>query len=198
MSEDIKAKLDELFNQCVNELKSIGIDIYQPEVGSIIVQVSKRNNKRYGCCKQEDPDKSSKTIEKVGRRRIVKYERFNKHTIEVSKWVFDLNDEIIKNTIMHEIIHCFPYCNNHGKQFKMYAKYINQKLGYNISRLGNKKQDYENSNISYEEKQYKYQIKCTKCGKLFYRNRLAKNFFKRYRCQCNGKLELCWLDGDEK
>ena len=29
----------------------------------------------------------------------------------------------IKNTIMHEIIHCFPYCNNHGSEFKKYAKY---------------------------------------------------------------------------
>jgi hypothetical protein len=33
---------------------------------------------------------------------------------------------------------------------------------------------------------------------MFYRNRLAKNFFVRYRCQCNGKLELCWFDDGEK
>lgn len=190
MNVDLKNKLDELFIECVNELKSIGIDIYQLDVGTITIQISKRNNKRYGCCKQEDPDEKYKTIEKIGRRRIIKYEKFNKHTIEVSNWVFDLNDEIIKNTIMHEIIHCFPYCNNHGKQFKMYAKYINEKLGYNITRLGNKKQDYENSNVQYQEKEYKYLIKCTNCGKLFYRNRLAKNFFRKYRCQCGGRLKL--------
>ena len=190
MNVDLKNKLDELFIECVNELKSIGIDIYQPDVGTITIQISKRNNKRYGCCKQEDPDEKYKKIEKIGRRKIIKYEKFNKHTIEVSNWVFDLNDEIIKNTIMHEIIHCFPYCNNHGKQFKMYAKYINEKLGYNITRLGNKKQDYENSNVQYQEKEYKYLIKCTNCGKLFYRNRLAKNFFRKYRCQCGGRLKL--------
>ena len=190
MNVDLKNKLDVLFIECANELKSIGIDIYQPDVGTITIQISKRNNKRYGCCKQEDPDEKYKTIEKIGRRKIIKYEKFNKHTIEVSNWVFDLNDEIIKNTIMHEIIHCFPYCNNHGKQFKMYAKYINEKLGYNITRLGNKKQDYENSNVQYQEKEYKYLIKCTNCGKLFYRNRLAKNFFRKYRCQCGGRLKL--------
>lgn len=183
-------KLNKLYTQCIKELNTIGLNISQENIGTITIQISKRNNKRYGCCKQEDPDEKYKTIEKIGRRRIIKYEKFNKHTIEVSNWVFDLNDEIIKNTIMHEIIHCFPYCNNHGKQFKMYAKYINEKLGYNITRLGNKKQDYENSNVQYQEKEYKYIIKCTNCGKLFYRNRLAKNFFRKYRCQCGGRLKL--------
>lgn len=183
-------KLNKLYNQCISELTSIGLNTSVENIGTITIQISKRNNKRYGCCKQEEPDEKYKITEKVGRRKIIKYQKFNKHTIEVSNWVFDLNDETIKNTIMHEIIHCFPYCNDHGKQFKMYAKYINSKLGYNISRLGNKKQDYENSNVQYEEKEFKYQIKCIRCGKLFHRNRLARNFFKKYRCQCGGKLEL--------
>lgn len=191
MNEDLQNKLNGLYMECVKELKSIGIDVNQADVGAITVQVSKRNNKRYGCCKQEEPDERYKIVQKIGRRRVIKYQRFNKHVIEISKWVFDLNDETIKNTIMHEIIHCFPYCNDHGKQFKSYAKYINFKLGYNISRLGNKKQDYENSNVQYEEKEFKYTIKCIRCGKLFHRNRLARNFFKKYRCQCGGKLEIC-------
>ena len=191
MNEDLQNKLNGLYMECVKELKSIGIDVDQPDVGAITVQVSKRNNKRYGCCKQEEPDERYKIVQKIGRRRVIKYQRFNKHVIEISKWVFDLNDETIKNTIMHEIIHCFPYCNDHGKQFKSYAKYINFKLGYNISRLGNKQQDYENSNVQYEEKEFKYTIKCIRCGKLFHRNRLARNFFKKYRCQCGGKLEIC-------
>lgn len=50
-----------------------------------------------------------------------------------------INDGIIKNTIMHELIHCIPFCNDHGIEFKKYANYINEKLGYNISRVGNKK-----------------------------------------------------------
>ena len=40
-------------------------------------------------------------------------------------------DIIIKNTIIHELIHCLPKCTNHGKEFKKYAKIINEKLGYN-------------------------------------------------------------------
>ena len=186
----MQEKLKKLYVECLEELRSIGLDLSEENLGEVNIQLSKRNNKRYGCCKQEEPDMRYKVTERVGRRKIVKYEKFNKHTIEVSKWVLELNDKIIKNTIMHEIIHCFPFCNNHGKTFRMYAKYINDKLGYDISRLGNKKQDYEKSNLVYEEKEWKYVIKCSNCGKLLYRNRLARNFFRKYRCQCGGKLVL--------
>lgn len=186
----MEEKLIELYKECLEELKSIGMDLSEKNIGQITIHISKRNNKRYGCCKQEEPDKKYKVVEKIGRRRIVKYEKFNKHTIEVSKWVLELDDKIIKNTIMHEIIHCFPFCNNHGKQFKMYAKYINERLGYDISRLGNKKEDYAKSNLIYEEKSWKYVIKCSNCGKVLYRNRLARDFFRKYRCLCGGKLVI--------
>lgn len=46
----------------------------------------------------------------------------------------ELEDDIIKNTIIHEIIHCMPYCSNHGEIFKKYAKHINSKLNYDIAR----------------------------------------------------------------
>lgn len=186
-------KLEELYAKCIEELKSIGIDILKiPYIGKIDISISKRNNKRYGCCKQEEPIKESKTIEKLGRKRVIRYGIFNKHHIEISLWVMELEDEIIKNTIIHEIIHCIPYCNNHGKEFKKYAKYINEKLGYNISRVGNKKEDYTKSNVEYNEKEeYKYHIKCTNCGQEFLRKRLDKNFIKKYRCgKCKGRLKV--------
>lgn len=188
--QEKQEKLNILFSECINELYSIGINIKSKEYGIISIKIANRNNKRYGCCKQEDPDTKYKVINKIGRHRYVKYEKFNKHTIEVSKWVMDLDDNIIKNTIMHELIHCMPFCNNHGDMFKKYATYINKKLGYNISRLGNKKEDYEKSNLEYEEKSFKYTIKCSNCGQLIHRNRLSKDFFKKYRCLCNGKLFL--------
>ena len=81
---------------------------------------------------------------------------------------------------------------HHWEQFKKYAKYINEKLGYNISRVGNKKEDYIKSNLDYNEKQqYNYHIKCTNCGQSFYRKRLSSNFIKKYRCaKCKGKLQV--------
>lgn len=181
--------LQKLYKECIEELNKIGIYFEDKE---IIICISKRNNKRYGCCKPEIPDEKYKTVARKGFRYIVKFENYKKYTIEISRWVLDLNYDIIKNTIIHELIHCLAYCNNHGINFKKYAKLINAKLGYNISRVGNKKEDFQDSKLEYKEKEeYKYKIQCKKCHKIFYRKRLQKNFIKKYRCsKCLGKLRI--------
>ena len=191
----MEEKVQELYKECIKELNSIGIDILKPEIGEINICISKRNAKRYGCCKQEEPDKSTKYYEKIGRKKFVRYAIYKKHTIEISKWVMDLDEKIIKNTIMHEIIHCFPYCNNHGNEFKKYAKHINEKLGYDVSRLGNKKEDYKKSNKEYKEEiKFKYKIVCEKCEQTFYRQRLIKNLTRKYRCgKCGGRFVVKYI-----
>ena len=183
-------KLVKLYEECVQELKSIGINF--ENFGITNISLAKRNAKRYGCCKQSNPDDKCYHYVYRNHRRIKVYDKFLKHNIEISKWVMDLDDSIIKNTIMHEMIHCMPYCNNHGQEFKTYAKFINKNLGYEIKRLGNKEEDYKKSNIEFKEKlEPKYKIRCKECGIIFYRQRLKKNFIKNYRCGiCKGKLEL--------
>ena len=183
-------KLNKLYAECISELSGIGIDILDEEkIGKIDIGFSNRKLKRYGCCKNENPDKS--TAYRV--KRKIYYRKFNTHHIEISDWLMDLNDDIIKNTIVHELIHCMPDCNNHGKDFKRYAQYINLKLGYNISRVGNKEEDYKKSNIEFSEVEKKpkfnYKITCLSCGYTFYRMRLQRNFTRKYRCgKGRGKL----------
>lgn len=192
----MEEKLKRIYQQCIEELRTIGIDILNStEIGNIDIYIAKRNNKRYGCCKQEEPDKNTKYIEKIGRKRIIRYARFKKHHIEISPWLMELDESIIKNTVIHEIIHCLPNCNNHGEHFKKYAKYINQNLGYNISRVGNKKEDYQKSNIEYKEKeQFNYHIQCTNCGQSFYRKRLNRNFTRKYRCgKCGSSFKINYI-----
>lgn len=189
----MEQKLNKLFKECVTDLNKIDIDILnQKKYGKIDISIAKRNCKRYGCCKQEEPDKNYKTVTQIGRRKIIRYEKFAKHHIEISKWVMQLDNNIIKNTIMHELIHCIPYCNNHGTNFKKYANLINKKYGYDISRVGNKKEDFEKSNIEYNVTEtYNYKIICKECNQEFYRQRLNKNFAKKYRCaKCGGKFDV--------
>lgn len=189
----MEEKLNRLYKDVISELKDIGIIIENnPEIGQIDIKLSKRNNKRYGACKQEEPDESTRYIEKNGRRKIIKFAKYKKHHIEISPWVMELEDSIIKNTIIHELIHCMPYCNNHGEVFKKYANTINQSLGYDISRVGNKVEDYKKSNMEYkEERKYNYKIECQKCGQTVYRQRYNKSFTKKYRCgKCGGKFDV--------
>lgn len=186
-------KLNNLYIQCLTELKYIGIDMQNKQlVGDIDIKLNRKASKRYGCCKQENPDEKYKIVQKRGRKKIIKYEKFKNHHIEISQWVMQLNDNIIKNTIIHELIHCIPFCNNHGKEFKKYANYINQKLGYHITTKGNIEQDYKASHIKYTEaNNYKYKIICKKCGQIIYRKRFNPNLIKKYRCgKCQGILEL--------
>ena len=190
----MEEKLKKLYNECVKELADININIINnPQIGKIDIKISNRNLKRYGCCKNENPDENSLyTIEKKN-HLIIKYNKFYKHHIEISKWVMDLDEKIIKNTIIHEIIHCFPGCTNHKSNFKKYATLINQKLGYNISRVGNRQEDYLKSKLDLEEQtiSYNYKIECEKCGQIYYRKRLKKDFIKKYRCgKCNRKLQI--------
>lgn len=180
--------LQDLYYECIDELNSIGINF--DNIGEIDIKISKRNNKRYGCCKPEEPNKLTKYYIWLKKRKYVKYYRYKKYHIEVSPWVIELDDNIIKNTIIHELIHCLPYCDNHGLEFKNYANYINSKLGYNISRLGNKVEDYKISNKQFnEEIVYNYKIECQKCGQTFYRKRVNKGFDKKFFCgKCKGKF----------
>lgn len=184
-------KLKKLYEECIYELNSIGIDVLDnTKFGKIDIKILDRKCKRYGCCKQELPDKKTRVVKIYKNRKVISYEKYDLHHIEISKWVMDLNDDIIKNTIIHELIHCIAKCNNHGLEFKKYASYINEKLGYNISRLGDKKEDFKNSNIQInEENKFKYKITCQKCGQTFFRIRLSKNFLNKYRCGiCKSKF----------
>lgn len=192
----MQKKLLKLYNECINELNSIGIDMTNNIIGKIDITITNRSKKRYGVCKQEDPYKKYIYRERKGRRIITKCNRYNLHRIEISRWVMDLDEYIIKNTIIHELIHCIPFCCNHGQEFKKYANIINAKLGYNIKTVGNKQEDYKKSNIEYEEptQKYKYKIKCLSCGKEYLRIRKPRNI-KKYRCGiCNGKLDIEMLN----
>ena len=193
----MEKELNRLFVECVDELNKIGIDILnEKQYGKIDISIAKRNNKRYGCCKQEEPDRNYRIVSKVGRRKVIKYEKYNIHHIEISKWVMELEDTIIKNTIMHELIHCIPYCNNHGTEFKKYANLINNNYRYDVSRVGDKKKDFEKSNVEFKEtKNYNYKIICEGCNQEFYRQRLNRNFVRKYRCaKCGGTFKVFVLE----
>lgn len=62
----MEENLNKIYFECILELERIGIKILNnKEIGVIDISISKRNNKRYGVCKQEDPDKNTMYVEKV-------------------------------------------------------------------------------------------------------------------------------------
>ena len=103
--------------------------------------------------------------------------------IKLSKYLLECDKQLIKDTIAHELIHTCNGCFNHGYSFKSLMYKINKELGYNVV--------IKNRDKSFSEKfDHKYKLTCTKCGKVFYRNRLPKyrDFLKHGFC--NGLLQI--------
>lgn len=109
----------------------------------------------------------------VGRAGICKRYRGKGYcTIEVSESLFQLDDDAVINTLIHEILHTFKDTNGHKGKWKVYADEISKNTKYKITRLA------DSSNIIID---YKYQITCKNCGLIKNNHRLSKNKINQYK-----------------
>lgn len=122
------------------------------------------------------------------------------YCVKVSKGLFDIqiaaallqddvDDQAVKDTIVHELLHTISGCFKHTGKWKQYANTINRLLPqYKIKR-----------GSSYEEKgledlrpkpQCRYILKCLRCGSEIGRQRMsaAVEHPEHYRCKCGGRL----------
>lgn len=90
-------------------------------------------------------------------------------TIKVNELFFSpgMNTEweILRNTLVHEIVHTIPECFNHGAAFQAWGARLNNEYGLNIST----KEGYENSK-KFEHAQFattKNVLVCPVCGEFF-------------------------------
>lgn len=96
--------------------------------------------------------------------------RNNTFQISLSKYLLECDTQLIKEVLLHEIIHTCDGCFNHGKLFQAYVRTINNFYSYNIATI-------RNNNKQFGEKiQRKYKLTCTKCGTVFYRDRLTQKY----------------------
>lgn len=75
----------------------------------------------------------------------------------------DIPDIILKNTIVHELIHTIDYCGNHKAEFKKYAKIISNNLGYKIDTYVSREES-EIVSRKYADREKKYVVFCPNCG----------------------------------
>lgn len=169
-------KLMRLSKECINELDSIS-EIPTIHDYSISFEINYKAKKRLGQCVNEG---------------------LNYRTINISSWLLEhFSDKDIKNTIMHELLHCYKECKGHDYMWQKYAGICNKKLGYHITRLANVKEMCNNNGINAEEyiemKGYKYEITCKKCGKVMHVHKMSewtKKCYKEHNCthrSCGGK-----------
>lgn len=169
-------KLIRLKNECIRELDTIS-DIPSIHDYSIDFEVNYNAKKRLGQCVNEG---------------------LNYRTINISYWLLArFSDKDIKNTIMHELLHCYKECRGHDYMWKHYASIVNRKLGYNITRLANVREMCNENGIDTESyidmKNYKYEITCKTCGSVFHTYKMSawtKKCYMTHTCthrSCGGK-----------
>lgn len=101
----------------------------------------------------------------------------------------------LEETIAHELVHCLPDCigQGHNAMFKKYANFINGKLGYHISRLGDEKTDYTSEQVKILKKskdnRKKYVFYCKTCGKectpYYRKSNIVKCFIEHHEAFMN-------------
>lgn len=102
--------LEEYAIRCMEELDAIGI-----EYGNIVeVKANTRAKKRWGQCKAIPGG----------------------YSINISVALLDErnNEQGLKETIIHELLHSCKGCMNHGEKWKRLAQKVNRAYGYNIKR----------------------------------------------------------------
>lgn len=158
-----QTELDQMMADLASQLKTLGIPL-SPQVNPQ-VQINTRAKRRLGCC-----------IRREGR-----------FTIQVSVRLLE-NRELLRTTLIHELLHTCYGCQNHGKRWKSYAARAGEALGCPIQRTVQIEGEGEDR---LREDPVKYLLVCETCGRQFPRRRMSqvvKNP-RRYRCPCGGILK---------
>ena len=157
-----KQELDALLAELSAQLRELGIPLGKHIAPQ--VEVNTRAQRRLGGC-----------IRKEGA-----------FTIQVSQRLLD-QPELLRNTLLHELLHTCYGCQNHGKRWKAYAQKVGQALGVDIRRTAL----VEESWVPLRREEVKYLLRCQSCGRVIPRRRRSKavEHPERYRCACGGKLE---------
>ena len=160
--------LKSIFENVKYDLEDIGIPVSENIDPYIRISRAKR---RWGSCK------------KINGGRY-------KFCISISDICFNEPEYIdfIKNTMAHEIIHTAKGCFDHGRLFKTYGK-MAEKKGY-IVNISDKSSVVKSEEELFDEA--RHVLKCSKCGKLYFRLRFPskKGYINRIRCGvCGEKLD---------
>ena len=160
--------LQKIVKLCMADLDLLGIKYSK----NISWSVNSRAKCRWGLCK------------KVG---------INAYEISVASSLLQdgIDEQMTKDTIVHELLHTVSGCMGHKGKWSMLAQTVNQNLkGYSIKRVTN----FEEKGIEAPQNEitYRYLLRCKKCGAEIGRQRESKAVinYKNYRCsKCHGELE---------
>jgi len=118
---------------------------------------------------------------------ICRYRNGKAVSIELSSyWTEHLEEEHVKDTILHEIAHALTPGDHHGSKWKAVA----QKIGANPTRTAEEVPKEIQKKVA--KIHAKYRAECTSCDNIVYFNRMGKTWQRGgYVCgACRSPLEV--------
>ncbi len=114
------------------------------------------------------------------------------YRISISEYILE-DEETVRNTLAHELVHTCRGCMNHGVTFQRIGQLVEKTFGIEVNRTATREES-ERSGIreAYENKA-RYRIICRRCGAVFYRQKRSKLVTHpgNYRCgKCGGILRV--------
>lgn len=170
--ETKEERLKRLYNNAYNIVKEcIGEDVVNQKARKVIAV---------------EIDKKAKT-----RHGQCRY-KHGECVIGISDYMFETNDYEIITTLIHEILHTFTDTRGHDYKWQWYANKINKQTEYNITRC---------RTIIGHTQQYKYEITCENCGKIYHRHRIeydkwTNGYYLCGKCKCS-QFRIVDLDKTE-
>lgn len=154
-------ELDRLMGEIRGELRELGIPISKKLIPC--VKINTRAKRRLGCC----------------------YFTQAGCMIEVSAAILG-DRELLRLTLVHELLHTCPGCRNHGAKWKAWAQQAGEAMGLDIRRTV----PVEGEVKPLRQEEIKYVLICESCGARIQRRRMSKavKYPWRYRCKCGGQL----------
>lgn len=96
--------------------------------------------------------------------------------------------EIVKNTIIHELLHFYPNCIEHDGEWQKKADIVNSKYHYEIEEIGFMPNEFIKEFILKHKERYKYMSVCLNCGTIEGYGHFSKIYQdpSKYTCRhCN-------------
>lgn len=107
----------------------------------------------------------------------------SKRDINISSWLLEVgSDKDIKNTIIHELLHTFDDTIGHKAKWQYYARYVNNRTDYNITRTTSIENIYAKANVKRPIKEitFKWEITCRKCGAVWKKQKITNKVLHSY------------------
>lgn len=158
---------DRLMRETAEQARKLGIPI--SEQIEPHVRINRRAVNRLGCCRRQGGG----------------------YVIELAARVAEGTERSCRETLAHELLHTCVGCQNHGRLWKEYARWMNEAYGYHIKRVA-----AENTTEGIQPRPFKYVVRCEKCGAELGRYRASPltRHPERYRCRCGGRLRRVELE----